>query len=57
MIDVDFSIDEMTICFKGLHADKIRLCTKQKVMDTRPMLFLRKDKHIKYLCAMILCKS
>ena len=56
MIGVNFSIYEMTMNLKGHNAYKRISCTNQKVMDYRHTLFVRKDTHIKYLCAMILCQ-
>ena len=54
MLGDAFFIYEMTINFKVHHTVKYVLCTKQNVVGYRQMLFFRKYKHIKYLCAMIL---
>ena len=54
VLDVAFSIYEMSIHFKVHHADKKGWCINQKVMDNRHMLFVRKDIYIKYLFAIIL---
>ena len=51
LLGVAFSIDEKTMHFKGRHADKKGRCKKKKVMDYTHMLFVRKDTHIKYSCA------
>ena len=54
MIGVAFFMDEISMRFKVHHADKKVLHTKQKVVDYRHIIFLRKDTNIEYLCAMIL---
>ena len=54
IIGATFSMDEMTMRFKDNHAKKNRIAYKEKVVDYRHMLLVRKYARIKYLCAMIL---
>ena len=53
MLVANFSIDEITMLFKSHHTKKW-LRKKKNMMDYRHMIFVRKDTHIKYLCALIL---
>ena len=55
MLDVTFSMDEINMCFKGRHAEKLGLRTKQKMVDYIHMIFLRKDTYIKYIYVQCPC--
>ena len=57
MLDVAFSYMKLPCISKYAMRTKHLWCTNQKVIDYRHVLFVRKDTHIIYVCAMILSQK
>ena len=57
MLGVTFSMDEITMHFKGHHVDKIMMAYKAEGDGLYTDTIFINDTHIKYLCEMILCQK
>ena len=57
MLGVTFSVDEITMIFKGHHVEKINMTYKTEGDGLKTDDIFRKDTHIKYLYGIILCQK